>query len=357
MEKEYIYMRLPYDLSGSRTKNRFRNEILWGLKKIFQIYELNNDFYVVFDYVCDIEVHTEDIFEFYQVKTHNRGNNYNINEIIKKDKSGRSVLGKLYNLKYQCAQNKGLSKIALVSNVPLKCKSKTYTTIEEKCLDTLEEEIKGDINNKIKEELQIEKIEYDNTYYIYTNMNLIEPQNDIIGNIVNLLEEVLKVKPIRINSLYRLLVNRVSEKASYEYECRDYQMLLDKKAISKREFEEMISKHIEISNEALIRANDYIVNEYRDNFKMQTEMKKALSFIITSLGTNEELQSIERKIVKYIEDIPDEMDTELKKLQELLYEQFKSEFSIIYTIYDKNALIILILHKYMEDMYEKNDNK
>lgn len=32
------YMSLPYDLSGSMAKNRFRNELLWGLKKIIDLY-------------------------------------------------------------------------------------------------------------------------------------------------------------------------------------------------------------------------------------------------------------------------------------------------------------------------------
>lgn len=52
----YYYMNLPFDLSGSRSKNRFRNEILWGLKKILELYKqdiayekrcysLNEDFF------------------------------------------------------------------------------------------------------------------------------------------------------------------------------------------------------------------------------------------------------------------------------------------------------------------------
>lgn len=54
---EGIYGQLPYDLSGSMSKNRFRNEMLWGLSKIFDLFKEGKDFCVVFDYVCDIEVH------------------------------------------------------------------------------------------------------------------------------------------------------------------------------------------------------------------------------------------------------------------------------------------------------------
>lgn len=53
-------------------KNRFKNELLWGVHKILELYKNGIEYNVVFDYVCDIEIHlTEDKFEFYQIKTHN----------------------------------------------------------------------------------------------------------------------------------------------------------------------------------------------------------------------------------------------------------------------------------------------
>lgn len=47
MSKIEYYMNLPYDLSGSMSKNRFRNELLWGLKKMYELYKTNEDFVVV----------------------------------------------------------------------------------------------------------------------------------------------------------------------------------------------------------------------------------------------------------------------------------------------------------------------
>ena len=53
------YLSLPHDLSGSRSKNRFRAELLWGVSKILDLMEEDQDFTMVFDYACDIEVHYE----------------------------------------------------------------------------------------------------------------------------------------------------------------------------------------------------------------------------------------------------------------------------------------------------------
>ena len=111
------YMNLPFDLSGSRAKNRFRNELLWGLKKMLELYKDGNDFTMVFDYSCDIEVHKQDSLEFYQLKTQNNSNAYTIDRILKTNNSGDSILGKLYILKYDPkSSEKDDIKISLVCN-------------------------------------------------------------------------------------------------------------------------------------------------------------------------------------------------------------------------------------------------
>lgn len=92
VSEAYYYRNLFYDLSGSRSKNRFRNDILWGLKKILTyLYKADVEFTVVFEYVCDIEVHSDRDFEFYQVKTQNNDEAYTIEELLKKSNKGESV--------------------------------------------------------------------------------------------------------------------------------------------------------------------------------------------------------------------------------------------------------------------------
>ena len=51
------------------SKNRFRQELCWGISKMFDLFD-KEDFCVVFDYKCDIEIHFNDSVEFYQIKTH-----------------------------------------------------------------------------------------------------------------------------------------------------------------------------------------------------------------------------------------------------------------------------------------------
>ena len=48
MEYSDYYMNLPLDLAGSRTKNRFRVELLWGISKLIDAYKQYDDYTVVF---------------------------------------------------------------------------------------------------------------------------------------------------------------------------------------------------------------------------------------------------------------------------------------------------------------------
>ena len=59
--------------------------------------ETDQDFTMVFDYVCDIEIHYNNRFEFFQIKTHRRYKSYTTKSLTKMEGEG-SILGKLYVL-------------------------------------------------------------------------------------------------------------------------------------------------------------------------------------------------------------------------------------------------------------------
>ena len=91
-------MKLPYDLSGSMAKNRFKNELLWGIHKILEVYTDEKNFNMVFDYVCDIEVHWENgQYEFYQIKTSNSGESYTQSKLTRIGKKEKSVSKVIYS--------------------------------------------------------------------------------------------------------------------------------------------------------------------------------------------------------------------------------------------------------------------
>lgn len=350
------YMRLAYDLAGSRSKNRFRAEILWGVKKIFEIYE-QGDFCIVFDYVCDIEIHTKNNLEFYQIKTHNRGT-YSIKDITRKNKAGKSILGKLLAIKNKCDKIGEKSKVEIVSNVPLKINSKNiYNSIEEKEFINLSEKERKEITKELESENDIEKIDFNNCFYRYTTMDLLNPEKDIIADIVNFIEDIKKVTGTKIKPLYRLIYTKVNEKACYEFSGNDYEEIINNKGITKEEFDNMINKYIKVTDNSVEKASEYIHSKYKDNFQRDIDMIKALTSVVKKILCDEELKENENKILLYIRKNRNVMEDNIENVIEVIYDEFSNKFDIIYSEDEIRAFIILILYKLREGIYEENDNK
>ena len=138
MDISNYYMSLPHDLSGSRSKNRFRIELLWGVTKFLELMETSENFTMIFDYVCDIEIIFDNYLEFYQIKT--RSNNpYSTTQLVRKTGEG-SILGKLYVLLKD--DQELVHKVAIVSNARYTACDNSYT---ETCFDKLSDKEKTKI--------------------------------------------------------------------------------------------------------------------------------------------------------------------------------------------------------------------
>ena len=180
------YLSLPHDLSGSRSKNRFRAELLWGVSKILDLMEEDRDFTMVFDYACDIEVHYENGFEFSQIKTHGRSKSYTTKRLTKVEGEG-SILGKLYVL----VKNNfpGEVRVAVVSNIPY---SSMPADALINCFLSLPDKDQREIATALKNELGIDSIDLSKLFYVQTNMDLEHPDDAVRGKLTLAFERIKK---------------------------------------------------------------------------------------------------------------------------------------------------------------------
>lgn len=227
-----VYTKIPYDLSGSISKNRFRQELCWGISKMFDLFD-KEDFCVVFDYKCDIEIHFNDSIEFYQIKTHKIQSPYKFSN-LKRHKDGPSIIAKLFVLKDTSSPDVPI-RCAIVSNAFLQIGKVAISDKESFSFEELDEKSQSAVKAALTEELVRENVDLSNLYYIYTPMNLFAPQNDIIGKITGSFERIKGCEPVKPNALYRLIVDTVTEKACYELSSQDYSELIRCKGITKAE--------------------------------------------------------------------------------------------------------------------------
>lgn len=347
MQNTDYYMSLPFDLSGSLSKNRFRLELLWGISKMLDIYDCD-DFIMVFDYVCDIEVHLKDGYEFYQLKTHKGDKVYTTNDIVKL-KNRSSILGKLYMLKQP--DNFQSVKLAIVSNSYLKDGKKVLSDMEEIDLSSISPSGIKTITEALKNELQIDTIDISNMYYIFTSMNLNSPTNDIVGKIVTSFVKIKGCEPKKPNALYRLIYDTVSEKACCELKQKDYAQLIENKGMTKAEFDKLLSFHLEKADNSVELAKQYI--EQVEDFKQRRDMKIAFAKLIIDLQTSKELQAKQNEIATYLIENCGQLSNDFEQCVDDLIGKFGSGFSLEYFKIEIYMFIVLILKRFEEGVYDE----
>ena len=357
MLENYEYLKLPFDLAGSRSKNRFRNEMLWGLKKIIELHEDDAPYTVVFDYSCDVEVHKDNNFEYYQLKTQNDNGGYKLDTILKQSKTGKSVLGKLYILKYDtCEKECDCIKLALVSNAPLDIGSKVYKSIDNIELLKLDNKTVEKIRTKLMEELNKDKVALNNSYYIRTGLDLNNPNATLIGEVSIFYEKKFNMEPPKINALYRLLSEEIAIKACYENEICDYDDLLSMKGISRNRVDillNMFNENTEISYE---KTKEQIEQRYGHSFRLRMGRLRSLAKIKIRFEKDKWLQNFEIKIRNFIIEKIDTLPEKDEEVVGFVISNFKDEIVIDFDVIDLEVLVYLIMMKMQEDTYEINDN-
>lgn len=353
MELEKLYMSLPYDLSGSMSKNRFRVELLWGVGRMLELLEQDQEFTMVFDYACDIEVHFDKKLEFYQIKSHAKGtSNYSIGKLTKKEdgeKSQGSILGKLYVLNQGSANN---VKVAIVSNVPLSVGKKKYTDAET-CFDNFDEKDKEKICELLKAELGLAEINLSSIFYICTEMDLKSPQDAILGKLVFTVKKVRGCEVDKPNALYQLIYDQVNEKACYEKDISDYSELVGKKGITRSEFEYMIDCHAKNAKTGFEQTKDYIDNI--QNIAAKKRFKAALARLVEAMAVSKNLKVMEKEIAYALRTAKD-ADLENTDIAiEYLRTRFHDDFPVEYCNEEKIVFYLVIIFRFEEGVYDEDD--
>lgn len=346
VESELFYLSLPHDLSGSMSKNRFRLELLWGVSKMLDLMETDKDFVMVFDYVCDIEVHYKDGFEFFQIKTHGRNKSYTTKSLTKIEGEG-SILGKLYILNKR-AENQNVH-LAIVSNIPY---NSMPTDILKNCFTELSAAEKDKIVEALKKELNILEIDLSKMFYIQTGMNLENPENEIRGKLVVSFEKIKGCEPINPNALYRLVVDTVQDKACYEYTAKDYEEIIRLKGLSRSEFDYLLDLHAENAKTGIQPASEYI--ESIQNISHRRIYKKALPSVVKTMATSKLLKCIEQKIATALLQSDDigNMESAIDYLTVL----FHSEFPVEMNNAEKVVFYIIVIKRFEEGVYDYEDD-
>lgn len=351
MKLSEVYRTIPYDLSGSVSKNRFRQEILWGISKMFDLLD-KPDFCVIFDYKCDIEIHLSDSIEFYQIKSQKTSKPYSFTQVSKIEGSG-SIIGKLFVLK-DASSSETRIKCALVSNRFLKIKRKEFSDVEVIDFDTLDDTSKAVVRSALKEELNRKEIELRDLYYIYTSMDLISPENAVKGQIDSCFERIKGCEPVKPNALHRLVFDTIEKKACYEFAINDIEELVKKKGVTKVELDSILEQYKEKTDNSLEHAQAYIEKNY-ERVSERKKLKAALAKVFEAEYGSQLLQRKESEISGYLINNSESgtlLDDSTEVLADVLISAFADTFPLEYSKQEIFVFVLLIIKRWEDGKYE-----
>lgn len=233
------YMGTAPDLSGSISKNRFRTELFWGIDRLLTCLDSGIDsFAVVFDYRCDIELHLDDRYEFYQVKTGGKGK-FGVTWATRLPKRGISIIARLYELD-DAAQDCPI-KLVIVGNRPFVKKGGSFDSPGEVLFATLEPEDKQKIEQAVTRDNKGVTPDLNKASYLLVAMNLDKPQDSVRGHLLSTYHDVMGCEPKKPMALCEALEGLVSDRACNEKQQPDYESVISNKGISHEEVRKLFS--------------------------------------------------------------------------------------------------------------------
>ncbi len=350
MDVPEYYSCLPYDLAGSRSKNRFRLELLWGISKMLDLMVTDKeDFIVIFDYVCDVEILYNEKLEFYQIKTHKPTTSPYTWEALTKKASAKaqgSILGKLFALN---KTNSKEIKLAIVSNISIKINGQ-LVDFGEFSFSSFSNEEQEKIKNALKNELNTNIVDLSNLFYIYTSLNLQTPENEIKGKIIASFSKIKQCEPNNPNALYRLIFDTVEGRACYEYSEKDFKEISKKKGITRSEFNRILDIHAENEKTGIKQARDYIENQCEISKKRKLNM--ALTELLRQFSSSHILHVLEKKVSMYL--LTSDCGTINQALIQL-HQEFDNQFPIEYDEEMKVLFYVIVIGRFEQGAYE-NEN-
>lgn len=190
-------------------------------------------------------------------------------------------------------------------------------------------------------ELNLNTVCLDNVFYIFDNMDLLNPEDSIRGKLVKSFVDIKGEEPQNPNALYRLVVDSVKEKASYEFDSGTYEDVVKNKGITRSEFDKMLNAHKKESKNGINETQEYINNL---SFAKRRRYNTALGNILET-QQSESLRLIKIKIYNYImehEDSLDDIESYLKEISKL----FDDDFDVEFTDDMKSVQYIMIYYMY-----------
>jgi hypothetical protein len=298
---------------------------------------------------------------FYQVKTKHPGN-WTVNSLSKADKNGQSILGKLYTNynhfsdfvdELVFSSNNGLSAKLANGDKGLDSKTIKFMQLSNKDKETIRNAVEG--NNK--EFCDIEGL--NKITVKQADLSLADHTAITKGKLVEFFERVYPESTVHVALIYKSIFDEIRRKTNYEQSCTNPSELIEKKAISQSEFENIIGIILtgRTANELWADANQMLIAEGFKPLEIRIHRNLWQRYVVDRMNTSDEsLMMLQERINSCLDDVESSSaDLSVKNLlKDVLGRVRLSEY---FDWYDDQYIQAAILYEVLKDDSVPKANK
>lgn len=348
--------------SGAETFEKYDNQYHWALCKAFSLTQKR------LDYVIMVEMHEDVIigdsldgdavkYEFNQVKT--TDGKYTIKRLTKREKNSKgilsaSVMGKLlsYVKKFENPDDV-ISSFNLVASNGFNIKLKEERQYSDIILDDMQEDESLSLIEALKTELDLEEIPK-NLHFVTSTLPEHDFQNTVLGIVTRIMDEQFNTSHGAVK-VYQTLIDDLHKKGVVTFDFKDWDSLLEFKALSSVTVERVIGRFANMWEESSFQ--QYLgdcITELGKSASYNTALRNEVSNWLTDRTDTSSHFYLFSKCVKHhiteflqVNEFPPLVDLSL-----YVWDKIEDEDRIIYKSASTPLFIAIIICEYK---FHKNE--
>ncbi len=238
---------VPEERGGSIGSSGYDFQKIWGVAKIIELADKEEEFLLVFDYHEDTilldGIEESEKIVFFQIKQKETGN-WTHGFLTKRTKTTNSILAKLLKMKDKFPD--GVGEFRFVTNAPFSVKlvdeADNSIVFDEICFSSIDGKILKQVETKLKEELEIFEVDKlkDHIFYEKTKLPLVSTDSACIGFLDKFLSSKFPGHSFRASDFYQTLLSEVKKKTNNKYVSHTPEWIKVNKSISSVDFDQFL---------------------------------------------------------------------------------------------------------------------
>ena len=339
--------------AGASTFGKYNFQFHWALCEIIEKHKHQKEYALLIEHHEDVVIADslnadQAQFEFYQVK--NQKAKYTPALLTKRKKGANSslknsVLGKLLSSCINTGYEKRITTIGLVSSSGFTLNLNKDLNLDVIKVGDIKEEDLASLTHDIHNELGI-KVLPENLQFIIPEIQLINQEDYVLSHFARLVDTLFPGAFCNPVNIYRSVIDEMGRIGRIEYDYKDWERLIEKKALTSKEVHSVISQHTTHPCVDDLKSNfDDLARDLEWNSKQKRSFKSKLALL--ALRRAGFMSALDIEVTKIFRQSHDKVDENIHINDATYLEALKTQAikdGLLAKVNDENDLLLEVIY-------------